>query len=148
MGISSSVGLISGINFGELIQRSVEIERRPIVLLEDRKISLQTVSAEFSAFSLSLSAFKTSASTLAGISSFNPNTVSVTTTSSDATLLSATADSTAVPGIQQIGVKQLAQAHSLAAQGFVDENTTAVASGSKREWVSGAYEPPAASSEV
>jgi len=128
MGLSTATGLISGINFGEVVSQLVLIEQRPIQLLQIQRAQLETVSAELSTLSIRLSSLQSAASSLSDLSSFNANAVSVTTTSSGVSLLDATADETAIPGSYQIKVNQLAQAHSLASQGFVDDDTTAVAS--------------------
>ena len=128
MGISATTGLISGINFGDLVSQLVQIEERPILLLQSRKADLNTVSAELSTLSVKLSSLKTASSSLTSLPNFNTNTVSVTKSSNGVDLLSATVDATAVTGAYQVQVNQLAQANSLASQGFVDDDTTAVAS--------------------
>ena len=130
MGIVSSIGLSSGINFQELIAKSLEIEQRPIKLLEERKISLGAVNAEYTKLSTTLSSLKASSNALADIAAFNPNTLSVSKTSGGVELLSATASRTAAEGVSQVTVNQLAQAHSVASQGFTDSTTTGVAGGS------------------
>lgn len=130
MGIVSSTGLSSGINYQELIAKTLEIEQRPIKLLEERKTSLSTISAEYTKLSTTLSSLKASSSALADIAAFNPNTLSVSKTSGGVELLTATASRTASEGLHQVTVNQLAQAHSLASQGFVDSTTTGVASSS------------------
>ncbi len=130
MGIVSSIGLSSGINYQELITKSLEIERQPIKLIEERKVSLSTVSAEYTKLSTTLSTLKASSSALADIAAFNPTTVSVSKTSGGTELLTATTSRTAAEGLYQVTVNQLAQAHSIASQGFVDNTTTAVAGGS------------------
>lgn len=130
MGIVSSTGLSSGINYQELITKSLEIEQQPIKLLEERKVSLSTISAEYTKLSTTLSSLKSSSSALADIAAFNPNTVSVTKTSGGVELLSATASRTASAGLYSVTVNQLAQANSIASQGFVDNTTTGVASSS------------------
>ena len=128
MGLASSVGIISGIDYGNLVSQLVDLTSRPILLLQSKKADLQTVSAELSTLSVKLSALQTAASSLSSFSNFNTNTVSVTQTTSGVALLSATVDSTAIPGTSQVKVNQLAQTHSVASQGFVDDDTTAVAS--------------------
>ena len=127
-GLTSATGLISGINFNDAISQLVELESRPIKLLQSRKANLQTVSAELSALSVRLSSLRTASNNLSSLSKFNLNTVSVGSTTSGITLLSASANRTAVPGTTQVKVNQLAQANSIASQGFVDDDTTAVAS--------------------
>lgn len=128
MGISSDVGLVSGINFKEIVAKIIELERRPITLLEQKKTGFQNTAAELNSLSVQLSALKSKASALASLSHLNTNTVSVTKSSTGAELLSATANSSAVPGSYQVKVNQLAQAHTVASQGFVDQSTTAVSS--------------------
>lgn len=127
MGLTSATGLISGINFNEAVSQLVQLEQRPIQLLQIRRAELETVSAELSTLSIRLSSLQSAATSLSSLSSFNSNSVSVTTTSSGVSLLEASADETAIPGLHQITVNQLAQSHSVASQGFVDDDTTALA---------------------
>jgi len=128
MGLASSTGIISGINYADLASQLAELEARPIFLLQSQQANLESVSAELSTLSIQLSGLQSAANSLSSLSNFNTNTVSVTQTTAGVSLLSATVDSTAVPGTSQIQVNQLAQSHSIASQGFVDDDTTAVAS--------------------
>lgn len=128
MGLTSATGLISGINFTETVAQLVELESQPILLLQSQKADLETVSAELSTLSVKLSSLQSASNSLSSLSNFNANTVSVTKNSSGVELLSAEVDETAVAGTSQIQVNQLAQAHSIASEGFVDDDTTAVAS--------------------
>ena len=128
MGLASSVGIISGIDYGTLVAQLVDLEARPIILLQSQKADLQTVSGELSTLSVKLSALQSAANSLSSFSNFNANSVSVTKTTSGVELLTATVDSTGVAGTTQVQVNQLAQANSVASQGFVDDDTTAVAS--------------------
>ena len=128
MGITSATGLISGINFNDVVSQLAELESKPILLLQSKKADLQTVSAELSTLGVKLSGLQSAASSLSSLSNFNASTISATKTTSGVELLSATADSTAVAGTTQVQVNQLAQTHSIASQGFVDDDTTGVAS--------------------
>ena len=128
MGISASTGIISGIPIEDLIAQLVALEARPLALLQERKTVLQGTSAEFSVMSVRLSSLRDAASALASLSNFNGNTVAVTKSLAGVDLLSATVDSTAVPGTIQVKVNQLAQANVIASQGFVDQDTSGVAS--------------------
>lgn len=130
MGITATTGLISGINFTDLISQLIELERRPVTLLEEQRTSVQTLSAEFSNLSVRLSALRSQAASAAEIASFNPNAVTVSKSSTGLELLSASVSSEASPGLHQVRINQLAAAHSLASDGFVDENTTGVAAAS------------------
>jgi flagellar hook-associated protein 2 len=128
MGLTSATGLISGINFNDVVNQLVELESQPILLLQSQKTKLETVSAELSTLSVKLSGLQSAAGGLSSFSNFNVNSVSVTKSTSGLDLLSATVSSSAVPGTSQVQVNQLAQAHSIASQGFVDDDTTAIAS--------------------
>lgn len=130
MGITSTVGLSSGINFDDLIGKLLAVERRPIGILEQRKTSFEKTIAAFSALRITLSDLRAKATALSSLANFNDKAVTWTKASSGADLLTATADRTAAPGTTAVTVLQLAQAHAVAAQGFVDQNTTPIASGS------------------
>jgi flagellar hook-associated protein 2 len=130
MGVASTTGLVSGINFDDIVGKLLDLERRPITLLDQRKTSFQTTSAEFSNLSIQISSLRTQSVSLSSLASFNYNSVAVTKTTAGVEAVSATVDRTAVAGTSKVKVLQLAQARSLAAQGFVDADTTAVASSS------------------
>jgi flagellar hook-associated protein 2 len=127
MGITST-GLSSGINFEQLIQQVQDSQRRPVVLLQTRQAAYQKEITAVQSVSTKLSTLLAVASSVNNPANFNVNTVSVGKTTAGATLLSATANSTAAKGSYAVSVKQLAQAGKLAAAGFVDQNATAVAS--------------------
>ena len=93
-GLASATGLISGINFTEAVSQLVELESRPIILLQNQKANLQTVSAELSTLSVRLSSLLSAANDLSSLSNFNANQVTVTKSTSGVELLSATVDST------------------------------------------------------
>jgi flagellar hook-associated protein 2 len=129
MGISSS-GLISGLNTEDIIAQLLSIERKPITLLQQRQANFQTKVAAFLDVNVKISSLQGAASSLNDTQNFNTKSVNVTKNASGVDIVTATASSAAVVGSQTVEVSQLAQAHKLAAQGFVDQNTTAVASGS------------------
>lgn len=125
----TSTGLASGINFDQLIQQVQESQRRPVTLLQDRQATYQKEISAVLSVSTKLSTLLAVAGSVNNPANFNINTVSVSTTVSSVSLLSATADGTAVKGTSAVSVKQLAKASKLASNGFVDQNSTAVASG-------------------
>ena len=127
MGITST-GLSSGINFEQLIQQVQDSQRRPVVLLQARQATYQKEISAVQSVSAKLSTLLAVASSVNNPANFNVNTVAVGKTTADASLLTATANSTAAKGTYAVSVKQLAQAGKLAANGFVDQNATAVAS--------------------
>lgn len=126
MGISSS-GLISGINSDQLISQLMELERAPIQTILKKQQDYQLKIASFLDISTKLSSFKSALDTLNSSSKFNIKNAAVTNTSSGDQLLTVSASSTASAGSHAIQVKQLAAASSKASQGWVDQNTTAIA---------------------
>lgn len=128
MGISSA-GLVSGIDIDSILAQIQDAERRPILQLQARQATLQKQSGAILSVSSKLSTLLAVATSVNNPANFNTRTATVTKTSAGLSLLTATADSSATPGSYSLTVKQLAQAQKKAAQGFVDQNTTAVASG-------------------
>ncbi|TAJ07408.1 MAG: hypothetical protein EPO61_15760 [Nitrospirae bacterium] len=127
MGITSSTGLISGTKYDDLIANILQLQQRPIDLLNQKKQALTATGVELNNLSVQMSGLKDKAGALAALANFNSNTVSVTKSSTGLDLLSASVATSASPGTYAVKVNQLAQAQVLASQGFVDQSTTAVA---------------------
>ena len=127
MGITST-GLSSGINYEQLIQQVQDTQRRPVELLQARQSTYQKEITAVASVSTKLSTLLAVASSVNNPANFNVNTVAVGKTTAGASLLTATANSTATKGSYAIAVKQLAQSGKLAANGFVDQNASSVAS--------------------
>jgi flagellar hook-associated protein 2 len=125
MGITAS-GLISGLKTDEIIAQLMDLERRPIQLLEQKQTKFETRLSSFLDVNIKLSSLKEAATALNDAQNFNTKTISVSKNASGETLATATASSTAATGNHTIQVSQLAQAHSLAAQGVADQDTTPV----------------------
>ncbi|MCX5724307.1 MAG: flagellar filament capping protein FliD [Nitrospirae bacterium] len=127
MTISSS-GLVSGLNVDQLVQQVQDAQKQPITTLQARQATYQKEIGAIQSVSTKLSTLLAVTSSVNNPANFNTNSVSVGNTATGATLLSATADSTATNGTYAVSVKQLAKASKLAAAGFVDQNATGVAS--------------------
>jgi flagellar hook-associated protein 2 len=125
MGVASSLGLISGINYQELVSSLISLERRPVSLLQNRKVGIQQKMGALSSLSVKLSSLKSAAENLDDESMFNTKSVAVTTAGTD-TYLTATTTSDASAGSYNVYVDQLAQAHKIASQGWADENSTPI----------------------
>jgi len=125
MGVASSLGLISGINYEELVSKLILLERGPITLLESRKADIQEKMGALDALSIKLSSLKSAAENLNDESMFNTKSVAVTSSGTD-TYLTATASSSAAVGSYTVYVDQLAQAHKIASQGWADKNSTPI----------------------
>jgi len=129
VGITSSTGLASGINYDQIVSQIQDSLRQPILKLQSRQSAYQQQISGLLSASSKLSTLSAVAAAVNNPANFNTRTASVTKTTAGNSLLTATADSTATTGSYAVTVQQLAQANKLASQGVVDQNTTAIASG-------------------
>lgn len=120
MGITSSVGLISGIDSGALIDQLIAIDSRPKLLVQRRIAQLQQQNASYLAVNSSALQLKTVSA------AFNSNDVfeSASATSSNDSILSATASSRAAVGTYQFTVDRLVSTQARLSRGFSDADTT------------------------
>ncbi|MCK5422391.1 MAG: hypothetical protein KAJ08_09510, partial [Deltaproteobacteria bacterium] len=125
MGVASSLGLASGINYEELVSKLISLERRPVTILENRKAGIKEKIGALDALSIKLSSLKSAAKSLNDANMFNTRSVEVTSSGTES-YLTATASPSAAVGSYNIYVDQLAQAHKIASQGWADENFTPI----------------------
>lgn len=121
MAAITSPGIGSGLDINSLVSQLVAAERGPKENLLNFKEA--TAQAEISAYGTLKSAISTFSSALV-LQSLQSTFQAVNATSSDTTILTATANSKAVDGVYNIVVSSLADAHSVASTGFT--NTTDV----------------------
>ncbi|MGD2110612.1 MAG: flagellar cap protein FliD N-terminal domain-containing protein, partial [Phycisphaerae bacterium] len=124
-GISSGIGLISGIDIAGLIEQLMAIERQPISNLEHRVSAIDVQRSAFLELSAQLLAMQNSIVGM-GRSSFFRRFGS---TSTDDGVLTATAGESAVPGTHTFRVRSLVSNHSLISRGFADADSTPVGVG-------------------
>ena len=108
MGITTSVGLFSGINTADMIEKLMAVERRPLNSLMQRKSDYETQISAFGELSSVLSEFQSALSDLRSTS-----LPSLTATSTDDSILTASAGTTASEGQFQITVNSIAQEHKI-----------------------------------
>ena len=119
----SSPGIGSGIDTGSIVQQLVALERQPIDRLFVQEAQ---VSAQLSAFGQIKSVLSDFQSSLESINDLADFTV-LKATSSDSAVLSASASSTATPGVYNLTVDRIAETHRLGSQNtFADTDTTAI----------------------
>jgi len=119
----SSPGIGSGLDTGGIVSKLMAVEAIPLNQLTTKANSYQTKLTAYGQVQSGLSAFQSS---LFGLSNMNTlNTVSAT--SSDTSVLSATASATSQSGSYSISVSQLAQSQQLVSVG---QATTTAAIGS------------------
>ncbi len=119
-------GLMSGINYNDMIDQIMTLERKPITLMQGRQSDYNKKISVYGDLSSKLAALKAAAEGLKTATAFYARKAS----SSDATVFDATATSSAAAGNYSITVTALAQAHRVASSTVAAESTTvSVASG-------------------
>ncbi len=124
-GISSSIGLVSGIDSGSLIEQLVQLERRPIRTLESRIAQTAQVQLAFTELGTRLNTLKSSAASLRKPTTFEQNSVNT----SGADTLTATAAVGTAAGTYDFSVARLVSAQQLVSSGFADADETRVGAG-------------------
>ncbi|MCC5827953.1 MAG: flagellar filament capping protein FliD [Phycisphaeraceae bacterium] len=123
--ITSSVGLISGINTGDIIDQLIALESRPKLMIQRRSARLTEQQTAFQEINAKLLAFKNAAFNLSRAQTFNVRSAS----SSRPEALGVTATAQAPIGTHSFTVKQLVSSQSSVSRGLADRNSTAVADG-------------------
>lgn len=125
--ISTSTGLVSGFDYGSLIDQLIQVESRSKNLVESRTAVLQSQNVAYQDINAKLLALRTSLSTsLTRSTTFRASSA----TSSNTDVLEASAKSGAIPGSYQFTVKQMVTSQQMITGGFRDTNETALAAGS------------------
>ena len=131
MGISSA-GIGSGLDVNGIVTSLMGVEQKPLTAVTKQKTDYQSQVSAYGSLKSSLSTFQTAVSTLSTTSKFNAQTV----TSSNTSVLTATANGSATLGDYALTVSQLAKSQKLASAGFastadtVDTGTLAITFGS------------------
>ena len=124
-GISSGVGLVSGLPTADLIAQMIQLERRPVLLMENRVAGIQTERTAWADLTARLLSAESFASRLSKSSYFK----NYAATTSDESVLTAVAGENAVPGTYEFTVKSLVSNHQLVGKGLADANTTPIGAG-------------------
>ena len=114
----------SGLDVNALVNQLMTVEQQPITKLASREASYQAKLSAFGTIKGAVASFQTSVSALSNASTFQ----AVTATSSDTTVASASALTSALPGNYSLEVSSLAQAQKLVAAGQTGVGT-AIGSG-------------------
>ncbi|MFP4381817.1 MAG: flagellar filament capping protein FliD [Candidatus Sumerlaeia bacterium] len=120
MSITSSVGLVSGMDFDNIIQQITEVNRRPIRIYRQRQQSMQGISEAYGQVSSQLQALQDQAAKM--LSQDDLTFRDATSSNSQALEVSATEE--ADPGSYSIQVHQLAQAERRASQGYTTKDAS------------------------
>lgn len=121
-GISTGVGLISGIDTASLINQILSIEARPKTYAQARVFGLQMQQTAYLDLNTRLNALKSAATKFRTSKSLQTKLA----TSSDAAVLKATASTTAATGSYQFIVDRLVSTQQMLSKGFADKDATSV----------------------
>ncbi len=124
-GTNSVSGLVSGLDTQNIVDQLIEIESYPLKLLQAKKELEQQKKEAWRTIQTKLLTFKLNAYALARTNLYKTKTVS----SSDTSILTASASTSAKIGTYSLLVKQIATTHQSISAGFVDSDT-AIGSGS------------------
>lgn len=125
-GISTSVGLFSGINFVELVDQLIAVDRRPVALLEQRAETLTAENTALKTLEANLLSLTTAGQKLGDANVFDTFQVS----NSSNTSLSVTTNDNAVEATYQFQAVRKAATHLARSQGFGDPATQTLGVGS------------------
>jgi flagellar hook-associated protein 2 len=107
-------GLVSGMDTDKIITQLQELQKKPITKLQTKEADYQVKLSAYSSLQGSLKDVKNAAKNLDSVSDIT----SFSATSSDTSLLTASAEKTAAPGNYSVTVHSLAKVHKLTSTGF------------------------------
>ncbi|GJM19199.1 MAG: flagellar hook-associated protein 2 [Phycisphaeraceae bacterium] len=121
-GISTGVGIFSGIDTGQLITQLLSANSGPKRLAERRLVQLQTQQAAYLDLNSALSALRSAASSFRTAKTFD----SKTATSNNEIVLTATAGANAQNGSYKFVVDRLVSTRQLLSRGFADTDRSSI----------------------
>lgn len=121
-GITSSVGLFSGINTGQIIEQLLSIESRPKQQAQARILKLQLQQGAFLDLNTRLSSLRSAAKVFREAKTFQTKNAA----SSDEDVLTATAGTGASPGSYQFIVDRLVTTQQALSRGFANKDSAAI----------------------
>lgn len=124
MATLSSAGIGSGLDVNGIVSQLMTLEKQPLTLLQQQQSSFNTQISAIGQLQSVMAGFQTAAQGLASATA----TPAYQATSSDISVLSASASGSAVAGNYSIGVTQLAQSQKIVAGG-VASTTAAIGTG-------------------
>jgi flagellar hook-associated protein 2 len=118
-GISSSVGLVSGINTGQIIEQLIAIESRPKAQLQSRIEKNNSVRVAYTELQTRLTSLRVNMQSLKRSTNFRTGVAN----SSNSNVLTATAGAGVTPGTYQFQVARLVSAQQSVTGGFGDSSS-------------------------
>jgi flagellar hook-associated protein 2 len=129
-------GLITGLDTNALIQGLVKAEQRPIAVLESQKVRFQAQDGILNSLVSALGGLKSAAQSLSLSTDFNKKSAAT----SDSSVLTSSADATALEGSYQVIVDRLAKAQTIRSSTF-STATAAIGTGTLSITVDGTTTP-------
>lgn len=121
---TSSATSSSGLDVASIVSQLMTVEQRPLTALATKEAGIQAKLSALGTIKSALSGFQSAATALSDLSKFQK----MTAASSDSTMLTASALSTAATGSYTLSVSSLAQAQQLVATGQTSQ-TSAIGAG-------------------
>ena len=118
-------GLMSGLDTDSIIRQMMQLERRPITLLQRQEASYQAQISGIGTLKSVLTELQSAATALKENDLFE----GFSARSGNTDILTASASDTAVAGTYSVEVTQLAEAHSVKSAAFADSDTTEIGTG-------------------
>ncbi len=119
-GTSSISGIVSGLDTQNIVDQLIELESYPLKLLESKKEIEEKKKEVWRSIQTQLLSFKLQAYALARPGIYKEKDVA----SSNESILTATANTSATIGNYTLSVKQIAKAHQMISSGFVDSSSS------------------------
>jgi flagellar hook-associated protein 2 len=123
--VTTISGLASGLQTDDIIAQLIQLERQPIVRLQNQQARLRTKQSAFQELNTRLSALQDAAKTLGAASFYQRRTA----TSADPKVLLATAEAGALAGDYSLTVDAVARAHQVKSGSFADLDVTRLQTG-------------------
>ncbi|MEO1995644.1 MAG: flagellar cap protein FliD N-terminal domain-containing protein, partial [Planctomycetaceae bacterium] len=124
-GISTGVGLFSGINFTEIVDQLISIQRTPAARMESRVSMLQQRQGGFKSLQANLLTLTTSATSLSNETSFQKHS----TTNTGASQLTVSTNTDVQPGNYHFRTLRLSSTHEAISKGFANAGQQTLDSG-------------------
>jgi len=126
--ITSSIGLISGLDTASIIEQLIEVESRPKNVINNRNTVLEAQQGAYQQVNATLLGLRSAASSLATDAAF----IETTAASSDETVATVSSGPGAAVGTYGLTVRQLVGSQQTVSRGYANDSTDPVASAGGR----------------
>ncbi len=121
MGISSGVGIVSGLDREAIIQATMNVEKQPIILLQQKQASFSAKLSSYGSVKSALSGLQNAIKGLEMTSTFEPT---YTASSGNKDILTVSSDDSAGGGTYNLIVSQLATSSQMTSNTYTSDTST------------------------